>query len=86
MSDYVCKIERLQNGFEVEIRDPKIAEQNNKKSKPGTVTAWKDPNVSYAFKTVKEVLDFLDKNLEKALPMDEYESSFAEAAKEGEDD
>jgi hypothetical protein len=31
-------------------------------------------------------LDFLDKNLEKALPMDEYESSFAEAAKEGEDD
>jgi hypothetical protein len=85
MSDYVCKIERLENGFEVEIRDPKIAEQNMKSSKNGP-SVWKDPNVSYAFKNVKEVLDFLGKNLEKALPMDEYESSFKEASKEDKED
>lgn len=77
----ICKIERLANGYEVEITDPKIVEQN-KKGKGG----WKDPNVSYAFKTVDEVLKFLGKNLETAMPMDEYESSFDMAANEEEDE
>lgn len=81
MSD-ICKIERLANGYEVEVTDPKIAEAN-KKSKMG---GWKDPKVSYAFKTTKEVLTFLEKNLDKALPLDEYESSFDVAAKDEEKD
>lgn len=86
MSEPICKIERMANGYEVEITDPKIVEQNRKASKGGNPMPWKDPNVSYAFKTVKEVLDFLGKNLETALPMDEYESSFKEASKEDEED
>tara|TARA_R110000868_G_scaffold19150_3_gene82780 strand:+ start:1080 stop:1331 length:252 start_codon:yes stop_codon:yes gene_type:complete len=78
----ICKIERLANGYEVEITDPKIVEQN-KKGKGG----YKNPDVSYAFKTVQEVLSFLGKNLKTAMPMDEYESSFDMAAtKEEEND
>lgn len=83
MSEYVCRVERLANGYEVELTDPKIVEQNNSASKLGSGSKpWRDPKVCYAFKTVKEVLDFLSKHLETALPMNEYENSFAEAAKE----
>lgn len=83
MAEYVCKIERLANGYEVEITDPEIVKANGqaKLGKP-----WRDPKVCYAFKTIPEVLAFLRKNLDKALPMDEYESSFDEAMKEDKDD
>lgn len=85
MSECVVKIERLANGYEVEMTDPKIVEQNQKPSK-GSIGSWKDPKVAYAFKSVAEVLSFLEKNLETAMPMDEYQSSFEEATKEMEDD
>jgi hypothetical protein len=81
MSDYVVKIERLANGYEVEMSDPKIIEQNRKSK-----SSWKDPKVCYAFKTVDEVIQFLQANLDKAMPMDEYETNFDEAMKESEDD
>ncbi len=84
MSDYIVKIERLQNGYEVEMTDPAIAAQNKKSV--GKLGVWKDPKVCYAFKTVDEVLGFLKGNLDKALPMDEYESAFTEASKEEDDD
>lgn len=84
MGDYVCKIERLANGYEVEITDPKIVAANKKST--GLSKGWKDPKVCYAFKTIKEVLAFLEKNLDKALPLDEYESSFDMAAKNEEED
>lgn len=86
MSEYVVKIERLANGYEVEMKDPKIVAQNNKPSKNGSIGAYKDPMVGYAFKTVAEVCAFLEKNLEAAMPMDEYESSFETAVKEEDDD
>lgn len=85
MSEYIVKIERLANGYEVEMTDPKIVAQNNKPTKDG-IGRWKDPKVCYAFKTVDEVLKFLSKNLETAMPMDDYENSFNEAAKEENDD
>lgn len=77
----ICKIERLANGYEVEITDPKIVEQN-KTGKGG----YKNPEVSYAFKSVDEVLKFLGKNLETAMPLDDYESSFDMAAKDDEEE
>lgn len=84
MSECVVKIEKLANGYEVEMTDPEIVKRNRKISnKP---TPWKDPQVSYAFKTVDEVIKFLSANLEKAIPMDEYESSFDEAAAKEEDE
>lgn len=81
MYEYCCKIKRLANGYEVEIRDPEIVKANrdtsSKPSKP-----WRDPEVGYVFKTIGEVTVFLNNNLEKALPLDEYSSTFDVAAKE----
>ena len=77
----VIRIERAVNGYEVEMTDPKIRAENMKPN-----TKWRDPEVSFVFKTVKEVTDFLVANLDKALPMDEYETSFTKALKEGDDD
>lgn len=88
MDRCVVRIERLNNGFEVEMTDPAIVEYNNKRdnSKAGIYKPWKDPKVSYAFKTVKEVVAFLEKNLEKAMPIDdEYGSAFDAAVAEDDD-
>lgn len=84
MSDTVIRIERLANGYEVEMTDPKIVAENRTPS--DKLGGWKDPKICYAFKTEAEVLAFLKSNLAKALPMDEYESSFSKAAMENEDD
>lgn len=86
MGEYVIKIERLKNGFEVEMTDPEIVAANRKPSKGNNPSPWKDPNVGYAFKTAAEVCKFLEANLDKALPMDEFESSFDEAAATEEED
>jgi hypothetical protein len=85
MDGNTIRIMRHKNGFEIEMRDPKIDEQN-RKAKGGR---WQNPEVSYVFKTFKELQDFLTANLEKALPVpkpDEYATSFAEAATEEDDD
>lgn len=82
MSHDICKIERCANGYEVSMCDPKIVE-SNKKMKSGP---WKDPEVCYVFKSIKEVLKFLKDNLEKALPLDEYASTFDKATEEEDDD
>lgn len=83
MSHNVCKIERLANGYEVELTDPQIVKENQsaKLGKP-----WKDPKVCYAFKSAKEVVKFLSKHLETALPLDEYSTSFDKATEEEDDD
>lgn len=83
MSESICKIERLANGYEVELTDPQIAKDNmNMKSgKP-----WRDPKVCYAFKNVKQVIKFLSQHLETALPLDEYSTSFDKAKEEDDDD
>ena len=89
MTDYVCTIERLANGFEVELTDPKIVAQNNKRDgKLGSnspIVPWKDPKIGYAFKNVDEVCAFLKTNLDKAMPLDEYGGSFDAAVAEGDD-
>jgi len=81
MGDCVCRIEKLQNGYEVEITDPAIAAKN--KSSKGS---WQDPMVGYAFKDVAGVIKFLQDNLDKAVPSDEYESTFDKAAGEEDDE
>lgn len=85
MGDCV-RIERLTNGYEVTLRDPKIAEANNKRdSSKGPYQPYQDPQREYAFKTVAEVMTFLKANLEKALPLDDFDTAF-ELAAEAEDD
>lgn len=73
------RINRLANGWSVQMTDPKIVEANNKRSDKSGYTPWKDPEVTFAFDDAKGVLEFLNANLEKALPTDEYDTSFAKA-------
>lgn len=72
----LARIERAENGFEVEMCDPKLKEKN------GEDGPYVDPYVSFVFNSVEEVVEFLTKNLDKAVPMDEYETSFDSAVKE----
>lgn len=71
------RIEKIANGYEVTLTDPAIVKANSKAN-----SKWRDPSREYAFKTVKEVLAFLDKHLDSALPADDYESSFDSAVAE----
>ena len=76
MSDYVLKIEKLENGFTVEIRDEKIAAANSKAK-----ANWKDPWKEYAFSTSKEVIAFVTSHLGSLpkSPSDEFNDAAAEA-------
>lgn len=88
-NDDCCRIERAANGYTVSMKDPEIVKANNKRSeseKYAIGTPWKDPNKSFVFETVEDVLMFLQKTLPKALPIDEFGSTFTKALKETDDD
>jgi len=70
-------IERAENGFEVEVKDPDIIEKNNNSDR------WRDPCVSFVFKTLEEVQTFLTENAEKymAAKTDAYAEGFNKATK-----
>lgn len=76
MSDDILKIEKLENGFTVEVRDPKIDEANQKPK-----ANWKSPWKEYAFSTSKEVIAFVTSHL-GSLPKsagDEFNDAAEEA-------
>lgn len=77
MNGPIAKIERAKNGFEVEMCDPEIKKKNMESD-----DGYKDPYVNFVFKTADEVMEFLKENLDKAVPMDDYATSFDEAVKE----
>ncbi len=90
-SDCDIRIQRHQNGFTVRITDPKIVKANRERDKVRSSrssdsccpsTEWRDPQVSYAFTTREEVSAFIKENIDKALPTDEFSSSFDAAVKE----
>lgn len=78
------RIERERNGFSVSASDPAIVEANNKRDTKGYSgpSEWKDPNVEFQFDTKEQVLAFLTKAMDIALPADEYTSAFDNLAKE----
>lgn len=78
MGDCRVVIERVANGYEVEVSEPA---SSNKSDVP-----YVDRRKEYVFKTVEEVLAFLTKNLDKALPADEYDTAFDDAVEEMDDD
>lgn len=84
MGDCSVRIEKLENGFEVEVRDTKIEEANRKPSKKGEVTPWKDPWKAYAFSTSQEVVEFIGKHLNSLpkSPQEEFNDAAAEAFKD----
>jgi len=79
MMDACVRIKRVENGFEVEMRDPEIEKSNMKAEGP-----YKSPEKTYVFTTMPKLMAFLRKQLPEALAKrdDEYEEGFAMAAKE----
>lgn len=75
MSDCRVVIERVANGYEVEVSEPASSSKK-------TTDMYVDRRKEYVFKSIDEVLSFLTKNLDKALPQDEYDSAFDEAVEE----
>lgn len=74
-------IERAENGYEVEMTDPKI-EKANQSSKGGM---WRDPMRSYVFSKSSDVIEFVRKNIDK-LASDAYGDAFAAAVSASETD
>lgn len=83
MGQDVLRVERLENGYEVEVCDQKIMEQNEMtdSKKP-----WKSPWKGYAFDTAAEVAAFIGEHLDKLKPPPdadkEYAGAFTKASKE----
>lgn len=83
--DCDIRIQRHQNGYTVRITDPAIVKANRERDKAAkgeTCAPWRDSQVSYAFTTREEVSSFIKANIDKALPVDEFSSTFDKAAKE----
>jgi hypothetical protein len=80
MGDTVLRIEKLTNGYEVEICDPKITESNRKPK-----SEYQDPWKGYAFTTAEEVKTFVGLHLDQLKPPpgpdDEYADAFKQATK-----
>lgn len=85
MSYSSIRIERERNGYEVRCTDPAIQKANearNKRHEDGPSEPWQDPDVEYSFDTKEQVLAFLAKAIDIALPEDIYTSTFDKLAKE----
>lgn len=76
MSDCILRVEKLENGYEVEIVDEKIVEQNAKPK-----TAWKDPWKGYAFKDADSAIAFISTQFKKLKPPPDAEAEYDMAFK-----
>lgn len=81
MGDTVLRIEKLTNGYEVEICDPDIVEAN-KKPKSIYESPWK----GYAFTTADEVKAFVGKHLDSLKPPPEADEEYADGFKQATSD
>lgn len=77
------RIERERDGFKVRVSDPEIEKSNRKSSGAESVGgSWRDPNVEFEFDTKDQVLEFIEKAMDIALPKDDYSTAFDKLAKE----
>lgn len=78
MSEQILRIEKLANGYTVEVTDPAIAKKN-KNPKAPYESPWKE----YAFSSSKEVKTFVSKVLDKLEPVeDDMATNFDRAVSE----
>ena len=85
MDNCILKIEKLENGYEVEIVDPDIREANSKPSKSGKYVPYEDPWKGFAFTDVDSMLKFIKEKIPALHPLDEdeeYSEAFATSVKE----
>lgn len=77
------RISRERDGYEVRATDPEIEKANRARdTEKAPIGSWQDPDVEYKFETKEQVLAFIDKAMDIALPADEYSSAFDKLAKE----
>lgn len=79
--DCVVRIEKLENGYEVEICDPKIRAENDKPK-----TSWQDPWKGYAFTTKEEVVAFITEHLDSLKPPPDADAEYSKAFKDASED
>lgn len=79
------RIERDREGYCVRATDPAISAANAQR-KNDSMDGWKDPCVEFDFETKAQVLAFLDKAMDIALPADEYTSAFDKLAKQAKEE
>lgn len=80
MDESVARINKLSNGYTVEVCDP-AQQEKNKSPKNSYASPWK----TYAFSSPKEVLAFLTKVLANLKPADDDMSTSFQRAIESED-
>jgi hypothetical protein len=85
MGDNV-RIEKMANGYTIRMTDPKIVKANeardfSKKNAP----RYRDPEREFVFTDIDKVLAWLKLNLDKALPEDDFSSSFDACCAAGDD-
>lgn len=84
--DCVVKIEKLANGFEVEIYEPTTSpggSSNAMRGAMGSPEPWK----GYAFTSVDEVINFLKSKLPTVkTPTDMFSEGFADATEDDEEE
>jgi hypothetical protein len=71
MGETVLRIERLENGYEIEVNDSKIMAENRKPK-----SQWKNPEKAYAFKTTEEVVAFITEHLDSLEPPPDADEEF----------
>jgi hypothetical protein len=77
MMDCVLRIEKLTNGYKVEVVDQKIIESNRKPK-----SEWQDPWKAYAFTTADEVKTFVGLHLDSLKPAPGDDEEFSDAFKQ----
>lgn len=77
MPDGSIRISRERDSYCVCLTDPEIAKQNQNSD-----SSYQDPYVEYTFDTKEQVLAFIEKAIDIALPKDDYSSAFDKIAKE----
>ena len=78
MSDTILRVEKLENGYTVEVCDEKVM-ANNRKPKSNYEDPWKE----YAFEDAAGVVAFVTAHLDKLKPPpgpgEEYDDAFKQA-------
>jgi len=75
MGDCILRIEKLENGYEVEVYDEAIAEQNRKPKNSSYTDPWK----AYAFENAEGVVKFIGLHLDKLKPPPGADAEYADA-------
>lgn len=73
MDNCILRIDKLANGYEVSIADPKILAENEKPR-----TNYKSPWVEYAFTTGDEVISFVKGHLGSLKPEPDGETLYGQ--------